>query len=92
MTGGNRRTGKGHYPAQCLLVPGPCLCIINSLISELWTTDVSCQILLEIHKFVTSNVTSADARLTTPLSWECHWSTSRIPSVNRTDLTLEMVQ
>ena len=32
---------------------GPVTCIMNSLISELWTPDVSCQILLEIHKFVT---------------------------------------
>ena len=24
MKGGNRRTGKGCYPAQCILVPGPC--------------------------------------------------------------------
>ena len=35
---------------------GPCLGIINSLISELWTPDVSCQIPLEIHKFVTDLV------------------------------------
>ena len=53
MTGGNRCTGNGRYPASCMLGTGPCICIINSLISELWTPDVSWQNLLEIHKFVT---------------------------------------
>ena len=54
MTGGNRRTGNGRYLASSAFWGlGPELCIIKSLISELSTPDVSCQILLEIHKFVT---------------------------------------
>ena len=46
-------TAAQEVHAMCMLGTGPCLCIINSIISELWTPDVSCQILLEIHKFVT---------------------------------------
>ena len=38
------------------------------------------------------NLTSADVRSATTLSRARHWLTSRVPSVNRTDWSAEIIQ